>query len=1038
MMLSDVSIRRPVFASVISILLLAFGIIAFDRLSLREYPNIDPPIVSIRTTYPGAAANIVETRITKPLEDRIAGVEGIRYVESGSENGVSNITVTFNIDHDMEAAANDIRDKVSSAVGNLPEEAGTPEVQKVSSDDDAIIWMSLAGDNMSVPELSDYATRYIVDRFSAVEGVARVRIGGEQRYAMRVWLDRKKLAANNLTVDDIENALRAENVELPAGSVESQERQFTVRMARTYRTQDQFSQLVVKQGSDGHLIRLGDIAKVEKGTVDDRSLFRGNGVSQVGIGIIKQSTANTLDVARGVKAEQARFNTTLPKGITIEDSYNSAIFIDRAIHEVYITIVLAISLVILIIYIFLGSVRAMLVPAVAVPVSIVATFTVLAALHFSVNMLTLLALVLAIGLVVDDAIVVLENIVRHIEEKGKPVLLAAYDGVREVGFAVIATTMVLISIFIPIVFLKGDVGRLFSEFAITMAAAVGFSALVALTLSPMLASKILRKETHRNAFVASVDKKMHQLRDSYKAIIIKSLRKKTITVVVFIFMLAACFGLMQLIPSEYAPREDRGNFQIMINGPEGASYDYMEEYMAEIEKRLMPYVESGEISRLMVRAPRSFGTFESFNSGMAIVALSDWGKRRNGFVIMDEVRAKLSDLPGVTAAPVMRQGFGSGSSKPVQFVIGGGTYEDLAKWRDILLDKINEKNPGLTNIDWDYKETKPQIEVGVDINRAADLGVSVSNIGHTLETLLGSRKVTTYIEQGEEYDLLVQGERDAQRTKNSLENMYVRSDHSGKLIPLASVVTLKEVADASKLNRYNRVRSLTIEAGLSEKLTLGESLDYLNQLVKDNLPANVTVDYRGMSRDFKNSTGSMFFMFALGILITYLVLAAQFESYVHPFVIMLTVPLAIAGGLFGLWVTGSTLNLYSQIGLIMLIGLAAKNGILIVEFTNQLRDRGVEFTDALLEAASARLRPIIMTSLTAVAGAIPLVVSSGAGSETRFVIGVVVISGVIVATFFTLFVVPVAYSLLAKNTGSPQVVSKKLEQEIARFNAIDD
>lgn len=1037
-MLSDISIRRPVFASVISLLLIAFGIIAFDRLSLREYPNIDPPIVSIRTNYPGAAANIVETRITKPLEDRIAGVEGIRYIESGSENGVSNITVIFNIDHDMEAAANDIRDKVSSAVGNLPIEASAPEVQKVSSDDDPIIWMSLAGDNMSVPELSDYATRYVVDRFSAVEGVARVRIGGEQRYAMRVWLDRKKLAASKLTVEDIENALRAENVELPAGSVESQERQFTVRMARTYRSQEQFSQLVVKKSSDGHLIRLGDIARVEKGTVDDRSLFRGNGVAQVGIGIIKQSTANTLDVARGVALEQQRINTTLPKGMIIEESYSSAVFIDRAIHEVYITIVLAISLVILIIYVFLGSVRAMLVPAVAVPVSIIATFTVLAALNFSVNMLTLLAIVLAIGLVVDDAIVVLENIVRHIEEKGKPVLLAAYDGVREVGFAVIATTLVLISIFIPIVFLKGDVGRLFSEFAITMAAAVGFSALVALTLSPMLASKLLRKETHRNAFVAAVDNKMHRLRDSYKNIIIKSLHHKSITVAVFGAMLLACFALMMFIPSEYAPREDRGNFQIMINGPEGASYDYIEEYMAEVEKRLMPYVDAGEISRLMVRAPRSFGSFESFNTGMAIVALSDWGQRRSGFVIMDEIREKLSDLPGITASPVMRQGFGSGSSKPVQFVIGGGTYGDLAKWRDILLAKINEKNPGLTNIDWDYKETKPQIEVNVDINRAADLGVSVSNIGHTLETLLGSRKVTTYIEQGEEYDLLVQGERDGQRTKNSLENMYVRSDTSGKLIPLISVVSLNEVADASKLNRYNRIRSLTIEAGLAEQLTLGESLDYLNQLVKDHLPANVTVDYRGMSRDFKNSTGSMFFMFALGILITYLVLAAQFESYVHPFVIMLTVPLAIAGGLLGLWVTGSTLNLYSQIGLIMLIGLAAKNGILIVEFTNQLRDRGTEFTEALLEASSARLRPIIMTSLTAVAGAVPLVVSSGAGSETRFVIGVVVISGVLVATFFTLFVVPVAYSLLAKNTGSPQAVSKKLEQEIARFNAIDD
>lgn len=1038
MMLSDISIRRPVFASVISLLLLAFGLLAFERLSLREYPDIDPPVVSIRTTYPGAAASIVETRITKPLEDRIAGVEGIRHIESSSENGVSNITVTFTIEHNIEAAANDIRDKVSSAVSILPIEASAPEVQKVSSDDDVIIWMSLAGENMSVPQLSDYAQRYIVDRFSAVDGVARVRIGGEQRYAMRVWLNRNQLAAHNLTVNDIEVALRAENVELPAGSIESNERQYTVRMARTYRTQEQFSNLVVKQGANSHLVRLGDVAKVEKGTVDDRNLFRGNGVAQVGIGIIKQSTANTLDVARGVKREQERFNKNLPAGMSIQDSYSSAVFIERAIHEVYLTLVLAISLVILVIYLFLGSARAMLIPAVAVPVSMIATFTVLLALNFSVNMLTLLALVLAIGLVVDDAIVVLENIVRHMEEKGKPPLLAAYDGVREVGFAVIATTLVLISIFIPIVFLEGDVGRLFSEFAITMAAAVGFSALVALTLSPMLASKFLHKDIHKNKFLQKIDTGMLKLRGHYKIIILKILAKKSITIIVFGLLVLACFGFMMLIPSEYAPREDRGSFIISVNGPEGATYDYMEEYMSEIEKRLMPYLDSGEISRLMVRAPRSFGTFESFNTGIVIVALSDWSKRRNGFIIMDEVRGKLSDLPGVTASPVMRQGFGSGSSKPVQFVIGGGTYEELAQWRDILVAKINQNNPGLTNVDWDYKETKPQIEVHVDTNRAADLGVSVTTIGHTLETMLGSRKVTTFIEQGEEYDLLVQGERDQQRTKASLDNMYVRSDASGKLIPLVNLVTLKDTADASKLNRYNRIRSLTIEAGLAEKLTLSESLDFLNQLVKENLPAHVTVDYRGMSRDFKNSGGSMLFLFSLGILITFFVLAAQFESYVHPFVIMLTVPLAIAGGLFGLWVTGSTLNLYSQIGLLMLIGLAAKNGILIVEFTNQLRDRGVQFTDALLEAASARLRPIIMTSLTAVAGAIPLVVSTGAGSETRFVIGVVVISGVLVATFFTLFVVPVAYSMLAKNTGSPSDTSKKLEQEIAKFTAVDE
>jgi len=1038
MMLSDLSIKRPVFASVISILLIAFGIVAFDRLTLREYPNIDPPVVSIRTSYPGAAATIVETRITKVIEDRISGVEGIRYIESSSENGVSNIVVQFDTGHDMDAAANDIRDRVARAVGNLPDESDPPEVQKVSSDEDVILWFNFAGEDMTMPELSDYAQRYLVDRFSVIDGVARVRIGGEQRYAMRVWLDRRELAARNLTVDDVESALRSENIELPAGSIESIDRQFTVRMARGYRTVDQFSALVVKRGDDGHLIRLGDIAKVEKGTEEDRNLFRGNGITQVGIGIVKQSTANTIDVARGVKAERDRITATLPKGMSIEDSYDSSIFVERAIHEVYITLSIAITLVVLVIYLFLGSVRAMLVPAVAVPVSIIATFTVLAVMGFSVNMLTLLALVLAIGLVVDDAIVVLENIVRHIEEKGKSPLLAAFDGTREVGFAVIATTLVLIAIFVPIVFLKGDIGRLFSEFAITMAAAVGFSSLIALTLSPMLASKVLVRNTSKTSLVARIDAKMMQLRTHYQTAIRWCLKKSKVVVAVFSLLLLGALLLGQTIPSEYAPREDRGTFFVMVNGPEGASYAYMEEYMTEIETRMMKYVDSGEITRLMVRAPRAFGVTESFNSGMIIAVMNDWSQRRNAFVVMDEIRQKLADLPGVTAAPVMRQGFGSQAQKPVQFVLGGGTYEELAQWRDTLLAELEKNNPGLTGIDWDYKETKPQVEVNIDTNRAADLGVSVNNIGRTLEAMLGSRRATIYIDDGEEYDVILQGGRDEQRTTTSLQNMYVRSERSGELIPLANLVTLKEVADASRLNRYNRMRSLTLEANLADNLSLGDALNHLNNVVREHLPPTAVVDYKGLSRDYQTAGGSVMFIFLLGILITFLVLAAQFESYVHPFVIMLTVPLAILGGMLGLYITGSTFNLYSQIGLIMLIGLAAKNGILIVEFANQLRDRGVEFTEALLEASSARLRPILMTSLTAVAGSIPLVVSSGAGAETRFVIGVVVISGVLVATFLTLFFVPVAYSLLARKTGSPGDVERKLVQEQAHYSGVDE
>lgn len=1029
MMLSDVSIKRPVFASVLSLLLIAFGVIAFDRLTLREYPDIDPPVVSIRTVYPGAAASIVETRITKVLEDRISGIEGIRFIESASENGASNITVTFEVGQDMDSAANDIRDRVARAARNLPVEADPPEVQKISSDEDVIIWFNFTGENMTMPELSDYAQRYLVDRFSVIDGVARVQIGGEQRYAMRIWLDSQAMAARGLTVNDVEAALRAENVELPAGSIESDERHFTVRMARSYRTADEFGQMVLTQGTDGHLVRIGDIARVEKGTVEDRNLFRGNGITQIGIGIVKQSTANTTDVARGAKLERDLVNETLPDGMRLEASFDSSVFIERAVEEVYATLFLAILMVVLVIYLFLGSAKAMLIPAIAVPVSIVATFIVLALLGFSVNMLTLLALILAIGLVVDDAIVVLENIVRHIQEKGKTPLMAAYDGTREVGFAVVATTLVLISIFVPIVFLKGDIGRLFSEFAITMAAAVAFSSLIALTLSPMLISRILKRDDKKGRMLVYVEKGITCLRFYYMKALAKCLAHSRIVAVFFILLLAGTVGLVQLIPSEYAPREDRGTFNVIVNGPEGASYSYMVEYMDEIEKRLMEFVDAGEITRLMIRAPRGWGGVVNFNTGAVTAVMAEWDERRSGFEIMDDVRDRLADLPGVTTATVMRQGFGSGSSKPVQFVLGGGTYQELAEWRDIMLEKIAENNPGLIAIDWDYKETRPQIEVLIDSHRAADLGVSVNNIGRTLETMLGSRRVTTFIDDGEEYDVMLQGERDDQRTTASLENMYVRSDRSGEMIPLASVVRLQELADASRLNRYNRIRSLTIEANLDPKLSLGEALDYLNGLVAENLPATAVVDYKGMSRDFQQAGSSVIFMFALGIVITFLVLAAQFESWVHPFVIMVTVPLAVAGGMLGLYLTGLTFNIYSQIGLIMLVGLAAKNGILIVEFVNQLRDRGVAFNEALMQAAEIRLRPILMTGLTTVAGAIPLVISSGAGAETRLVIGVVVMFGVVAACVFTLFMVPVAYSLIARKTGSPGDVARQLEAD---------
>ncbi len=1026
MWLSDISVTRPVFASVISLLLIAFGLVAFDRLPLREYPDIDPPIVSISTSYPGAAASIVETRITQVIENRISGVEGIKYISSSSEDGRSRITIEFDVERDIEAAANDLRDRVSRILDNLPEEADPPEVQKTDSSDDVIFWFSLMSDRMDTLALTDYAKRYIEDRFSILPGVASIRLGGGLDYSMRIWVDRQKLAARGLTVADIESALRSENVELPAGDIESIDRQFTVRLQRTYRTPEDFKGLVLASGDNGYLVRLGDVATVEKSAVEDRTIFRGNGQSMVGIGIIKQSKANTIAVVEAAKAEGRRLSGSLPEGVRLEESYDTSVFISSAIKEVYITLGIAVGLVVFVIYLFLGSLRATLVPAVTLPVSLIATSILLYAFGFSVNLLTLLAIVLAIGLVVDDAIVVLENIYRRLEE-GETPLVAAYHGTRQVGFAVLATTIVLVAVFVPITFLEGDLGRLFSEFAMTVAVAVLFSMLVALTLCPMMASKIL-KHSDQKGIAAFVDRTFGTIRDGYAKMLGVTLRFPIFTVILFVAVIAGSAWLYKKIPSEYAPKEDRGAFFINITGPEGASFEFMQDYVDEVEKRLLPYYESGEATRILVRAPGGFGS-SAFNSGVAIVTLSDWGKRRSAWVIMDEIRAKLSDLPGIRLNASMRQGFSGGSSRPVQFVLGGGTYEELAKWRDIILQKVRENNPGLVGLDYDYKETKPQINIVIDKNRAGDLGVSVTDIGRTLETMLGSRRVTTYIDDGEEYDVLIEGTRDAQRTPTDIQNIYVRSTKSGKLIPLASLVKIEEFADSNRLNRYNRIRSITFEAGLEEGYTLAQALTHLENIVKTELPDTAVIDYKGESLSFKRSGKSLYFVFALGLVVVFLVLAAQFESFVHPFVIMLTVPLAMAGALAGIYIFGGSLNVYTQIGLIMLVGLASKNGILIVEFINQLRDKGVDFTKAIIDASAVRLRPIIMTSVTAIAGAVPLVISTGAGSETRVAIAVVIMSGVASSTVFTLFVIPVTYSLLARRTGSPGDVRRQLEKE---------
>ncbi|MGL4473613.1 MAG: efflux RND transporter permease subunit [Shewanella sp.] len=1034
MMLTDISVKRPVLASVISILLVLFGLMAFDRLPLREYPSIDPPIVSIETTYRGASASVVESRITQVIEDRVSGIEGVRHISSSSSDGRSSVTLEFDVSRDIEAATNDIRDKIAGSLESLPQEADAPEVQKAGSNDDTIMWLNLVAANMDTLQLTDYANRYLVDRLSVVDGVARIQLGGGKVYAMRIWVDRQALAARQLTISDIENALRSENVELPAGSVESQDRHFSVRLERGFHTQQDFANLVLKEGKDGYLVRLSDVAQVEIGSEEERIMFRGNRESMIGLGVSKQSTANTLDVARQINALVDVINPTLPPGMEIKRSYDSSVFIEASINEVYSTLFMAMILVIVVIYLFLGSVRAMLIPALTVPVSLLGTFIVLYALGYTINLITLLALILAIGMVVDDAIVMLENIHRRIE-LGESPLKAAFLGAREVSFAIIATTLVLVAVFMPITFLQGDIGKLFKEFAVTMSAAVIFSSLVALTLSPMMGSKILKPASHDSKLIKSIDSLMSTLENSYRQLLSRLFKVPVFTAIIVIVAIAASGYLFKHLPGEFAPKEDRGSLFLMVNGPQGASFEYMKEYMDEIEERLMPLVDSGDIKRLLIRAPRGWGGSADFSGGMAIIVLEDWGQRRPANAIIGDIQTRLADLTGVQAFPMMRQAFGRGMGKPVQFVLGGGDYQEIARWRDILLEHA-AKNPGLVGLDHDYKETKPQFRVVIDNERAAALGVSVSHIGRTLESMLGSRLVTTFMRDGEEYDVIVEGRRDLQNTATDLTNIHVRSSRTDDLIPLSNLVEVTEFADASDLKRYNRMRAITLEANLAPDYSLGEALTFMNELAATHLPAQAIISYKGQSLDYQESSSAMNFVFILALAVVFLVLAAQFESFIHPLVIMLTVPLATLGALLGLYFSGQTLNIYSQIGIVMLVGLAAKNGILIVEFANQLRDRAVPFEEAILQASMQRLRPILMTGITTAAGAVPLVLSSGAGAETRFVIGVVVLAGICVATVFTLWVVPVAYAFVGQYGNSPQHVALKLEAELADENGV--
>jgi multidrug efflux pump len=1005
MNLFELFIRRPVLSTVLSLILILIGIVSYNQLTVREYPNIDEPTVSVSTNYPGASASIIESQVTQVLEDSIAGIEGIDVLESSSRAETSRITVRFRLNIDPDVAASDVRDRVSRVRRNLPDEVQEPTIAKVEADAQAMMYIVFRSERMSALEVTDYVDRLVVDRLKNLGGIADITIFGERRYAMRIWLDHERLAAHALTVQDVENALRSQNVELPSGRVESTEREFTVLSRTGISTPEQFREVVVKLAS-GHQVKLGDIARVELGAENERRTNNYNGRPAIIVGVIKQATANPLDVSNAVRATLPELNQSLPEGLSAEIGNDSAVFIDRSIKAVFSTIGEAVVLVVLVIFFFLRSVRASLIPIVTIPISLISTLGLMLALGFSINTLTLLAMVLAIGIVVDDAIVVLENMHRHIEEGMRPVA-AAIAGIKQIGFAVIAMTLTLSAVYAPVAFATGRTGRLFLEFALTLAGAVLVSGFVALTLTPMMCSKLLRHNPQPGRIFLAMERGFTALDRGYRRSLAGSLRIRPVLLAGTLVVAALAGVLLYALPSELSPTEDRGVIMVRGTAPEGATLAYTDRYAQQVASILGEIPEVA--SRLSIVGSPEVSNF------ISIGRLQDWSERdRKQQALVAEIAPRLRQIPGVNAFASNPPSLGvRGNTRPVEFVLQtSGTYEELQQHLDKLLQRL-ENSPVLESIDSDLKLNKPEIKVEMNRAKVADLGLDVAVVGRTLETLLGGRQVTRFEMNGKQYDVFVQLAAENRSSPAQLSTVYLRG-RTGEMIQLSNIVRISETVAPRELRRFNQMRSATISANVAPGHTLGEALTTLEQAAREVLPANMQTDVTGESREFRAAGQSLLFIFLLALGFIYLVLSAQFESFRDPLIIMLTVPLSMLGALAALYFTGGTLNVFSQIGLVTLVGLITRHGILIVEFANQQQETGKNRVEAVIEAASLRLRPILMTTGATVLGALPLALATGAGAESRHQIGWVVVGGMSFGTLLTLFVIPVVYSLLGK------------------------
>ena len=1006
MKLSDICVKRPVFATVLSVVVVLLGLIAYGRLTVREYPNIDEPIVTVTTKYVGASAEIIESQITKPLEDSLSGIEGIEFMTSVSRAETSQITIHFALTRNVDAAANDVRDRVGRVRSTLPREADESEIAKVEADAQPIIYLAFSSDRHSALDVTDYADRIVKDRLQVLPGVANVPIFGQRRFAMRLWLDRVRLAAYRLTPQDVEDALRAQNVEIPAGRIESRRREFTVLSETDLKTPEQFDDLVLRN-VDGYIVRLKDVGHAELGAQDDRIVARFNGKSAVAMGVVKQSTANPLEVSKAVRAALPQVIAALPEGMTVEVAYDSSVFIQRSIDEVFHTIAIAVALVTAVIFIFLRSLRATLIPLVTIPVSLVGSFMLMYAFGFSINTLTLLALVLAIGLVVDDAIVVLENIFRHIEHGMAPIA-AAFKGIREIGFAVVAMSLTLAAVFAPIGFSTGRTGRLFAEFALTLAGAVLISGFVALTLTPMMCSRLLRHSARHGFFYNLIESGLNHLTHGYRRALKGVLAARWIVLVILPAVGVAAYFLFTSLKSELAPTEDRGILIAVAVGPDGSTVANTDLSVRRIEALFAGVPEQERYFAVI--------GFPVVSRAIAFLGLKPWEQRlRKSAQIAAELGPKMfAGIPGVLAFPVMPPSLGQNiRSTPVEFVLqSSASYAELQVLNDRLLAAARA-NPGLINPDTDLKLNNPELKVDIARDKAADMGIPIETVGRTLETMLGGRQVTRFKREGDQYDVIVKVA-DVDRTNpRDVSEIYVRGRNDA-MIQLSNLLDIHEGVAPLELNHFNKLRAVTLTANLAPGYSIGEAIAFLDQAVKKiDTAGSAQVDYGGQSREFRQSSASLYFIFLLALGFIYLMLAAQFESFSDPFIIMLTVPLAMTGALLALWLTGGTLNVYSQIGLVTLVGLITKHGILIVEFANQLRERGRPIREAVVESAVLRLRPILMTTASMVLGAVPLAMATGAGAESRQQIGWVIVGGMLLGTLLTLFVVPTAYSWLA-------------------------